>query len=213
MRSSRLERGICVGDGHSSVVMQVYFNVAGDHTAEGAYKLVNLARVRATDGVGDANAVDANLIDGLVDGEEVDEIGAEGILGREADLDALGLDKIDDLDRALGDVGHVLAVRKFTEEGGRADDDVHAIYAGLDGDARVVHMATDVGENFGIQTELADGFAVPPRLLGSRRRREFQILDAELVEGLGDGDLCLRVKEGIGELLPLCGEAVSVGEL
>jgi hypothetical protein len=74
-------------------------------------------------------------------------------------------------------------------------------------------MATDVGENFGIQTELADGFAVPPRLLGSRWRREFQILDAELVEGLGDGDLCLRVKEGIGELLPLCGESVSVGEL
>ena len=185
----------------------MYFNIASDDATEGANKLVNLARVCATDGVGDADAVDSDFIHRLVDGKEVHEIGAEGILCREADLDALRLDKVDHLDSGLGDIGHVLAMRKFTEEGGCADDDVDAVDARLDGDARVVHVATDVGEDFGLQAELADGLAVPSRLLGSYWRRELEILDAELVEGFGDGDLGLGVKEGIGKLLPLCAKS------
>ena len=139
----------------------MYFDVASDNAPEGADELVNLARVCAADSVGDANAIDANLIHRLVDGEEVHEIGAERVLGREADLDALRLDKVDDLDRRFGDIGHVLAMRKFTEEGGSTDDDVYAIYARLDGDTCIIHMATDVSEDFGIQAQLADGLAVP----------------------------------------------------
>ena len=53
-------------------------------------------------------------------------------------------------------------MRKLAEEGRCADDNVYAIYACLDGDTCVVHMATDVSENFGIQTEFADGFAITP---------------------------------------------------
>jgi len=207
VRCARLECCVCVGDGHAGVVMQMNFDIAADNAAEGANEFVNLARVCATNGVGDADPVDADLVHGLVDGKEVHEIGAEGILCREADLDALRLDKVDHLDSGLGDVSHVLAMRKFTEEGGCADDDINAVDAGLDGDARVVHVATDVGEDFGLQAELADGLAVPSRLLGSCRRREFEILDAELVEGFGDGDLGFCVKEGISKLLPLCGKS------
>ena len=96
-------------------------------------------------------------------------------------------------------------MRKFTEEGGCADDDVHAIYARLHSDARNIHVATDVGENFGIEAKLADGLTVSSRLLGSCWRRELEILHAKLVERFGDGNLGLGVKEGIGELLPLCG--------
>lgn len=204
MSRARFKRGVCVGDGHSGVVVQVYFDIACDDATEGADEVVNLARIRATDGVGDADAVDADLVHRLVDGKEVDEIGAERIFRRESDLDALGLDKVDDLDRALGNIGHVLAMRKFTEEGGCADDNVYAIYARLDSDARIVHMATDVGEDFGLQAELADGLAVKSRLLGSCWRCQLQIFDAKIVKGFSDGDLGLGVKEGIGKLLPLC---------
>ncbi len=206
MRCARLERCVSVGDGHAGVVVQVNFDIAADNAAEGANEFVNLARVCATDGVGDADPVDADLVHGLVDGKEVHEIGAEGVLRREADFDALRLDKVDHLDRGLGDIGHVLAMRKFTEEGGCADDDVDAIYARLDGDARVVHVASNVSQDFGIQAKIADGLTVPSRLIGGCWRRELDILDAKLVKGFGDGDLGLSVEEGIGKLLPLYGK-------
>ncbi len=67
-------------------------------------------------------------------------------------------------------------------------------------------MTTDVGQDFGLQTKLADGLAVPSRLFRSCRRRELYILDAEFVEGFSNGDLGLGVKECIGKLLPLCAE-------
>ena len=211
VRGTRLERSICVGDGHSRVIVQVYLNVAAHDSAEGPHELIDLTGVRATDGVGDPDAVDANLVDGLVYREEVDEVGAERVFRREADLDALGLDKVDDFDRGLGDVGHVLAVRELAEEGRGTDDDVHAVHARLDRDARIVHVAPNVGKYFGVQAELADGLAVAARLLGGRGRGQLQILDAKLVEGFGDRDLGLGVKEGIGKLLPLCVRAQKNG--
>jgi hypothetical protein len=184
--------------------MQVYFDIAADDTAKGANEFVNLARVCTTNSVGNADAVNPNFIYRLVDGKEIDEVGAEGILRREADLNAFWLDKVDDLDRGLGDIGHVLAMRKFTEEGWRANDDIDAIYARLDGDAGIIHMATDVGEDFGFQTELADGLTVLSRLFRGCWWGELQIFDAKFVEGFGDGDFGLGVKESIGKLLPLC---------
>ena len=88
MRRTGFERGVCVGNGHSGVVMQVYFDIAADDTAKGANEFVNLARVCTTNSVGNADAVNPNFIYRLVDGKEIDEVGAEGILRREADLNA-----------------------------------------------------------------------------------------------------------------------------
>lgn len=65
-------------------------------------------------------------------------------------------------------------------------------------------MAADVGQYFGLEAKLADSLTVPPRLLGSRWRRELKILDTELVESFGDGYLGFGVEEGIGKLLALC---------
>ena len=84
-----LERSVCVGDGHTCIVVQMYFDIAGDNAAKGANELVNLARICATDGIGDADTIDSNFIYRLVNRKEVHEIGAEGILRREADFDAL----------------------------------------------------------------------------------------------------------------------------
>jgi hypothetical protein len=60
--------------------------------------------------------VDTNLVDSLVDAEEIDKIGSEGILTRKPNLNTLGLDKLNNLNGGLVDVSHVLAMRVLPEE-------------------------------------------------------------------------------------------------
>lgn len=50
-----------------------------------------------------------------------------------SNLEPLGLDKLDDLERGLGDVDHVLAVAVLAEEAGGANDNVQAVNASVDG--------------------------------------------------------------------------------
>jgi len=64
----------------SRVIVEVAFDVARDDTAESSDEFVNLTRVGTTDGIGDTNTVDTNLVDSTVDGEEVDEVGSERVL-------------------------------------------------------------------------------------------------------------------------------------
>lgn len=65
----------------SGIIVQMNLDVAADNPSEGPNKIVDLTRVRAADGISNADAVDTNLVDGLVDGEEVDEVGTEGVFG------------------------------------------------------------------------------------------------------------------------------------
>jgi hypothetical protein len=90
--------------------------------------------------------------------------------GRTSHLESLGLDELDDLDRALLDPVHVFSVTVLTELGRRSNDDVEAINAGLDRELGVIHVAPDMGQDFGLQAKLADGFAVLARLLRCSRR-------------------------------------------
>jgi hypothetical protein len=92
----------------------------------------------------------------------------------------------------------------FPEEAGRANDNVQAVNTGLDRDLGIAHVAADVCQDLGLQAELADGFAVPARLLGRGRRSQLNVVDAEFIEGLGNLDLGLGVEVGVGELLALC---------
>ncbi len=86
--SAGLKSAVSVRDGHTSVVVQVNFDVTRHHTTESTDEVVNLAGVGATNSIGDTNTVDTDAVDRLVDGKKIDEVGAEGVLGREADLDA-----------------------------------------------------------------------------------------------------------------------------
>lgn len=94
-------------------------------------------------------------------------------------------------------------MREFAQERRCADDDINTIDTSLDGDASIIHMATDVGEDLGAQTELADGLAVSPRLLRGSGGGELDVLDTEGVQSLGNRDLGLGVEEGIGKLFAL----------
>ena len=64
-------------------------------------------------------------------------------------------------------------------------------------------MAADVGEDLGLEPELADGLAVRARLLGRGGRGELDVLDTERIERLGDGDLGLGIEKRVRELLSL----------
>ena len=64
---------------HSSIIVQMNFNVAADNTAKCPHKIIDLPRVSTPDGIGDTNSVDSDLIHGLVDAEEIDEVGSEGV--------------------------------------------------------------------------------------------------------------------------------------
>lgn len=74
---------------------------------------------------------------------------------------------------------------------------------GLDGDASIVHVAADVGEDLGLEAKVTDGLAVDARLLGGSGGGELDVLYTKGIECLGDGDLRLGVEEGIGELFAL----------
>ena len=77
-------------------------------------------------------------------------------------------------------------------------------HTGLDSNAGIIHVATNVGEDLGLEAEVADGLAVEARLLTSSGRGELDVVHTKVVEGLGDLDLGLGVEEGVGELLALC---------
>lgn len=71
-------------------------DITADDSSKGSDELVDLSRVGASDSVGDSDSVHSNLVDGSVEVEEIDEVGSEGILRGESDLDTLGLDEVDD---------------------------------------------------------------------------------------------------------------------
>ena len=75
----------------SSVVVEMSLDITADDPSQCPDQVVHLSRVRTSHRIRNADSVDADLVDGLVDREQIDEIGPEGVLRREADLDAFAL--------------------------------------------------------------------------------------------------------------------------
>jgi len=63
-------------------------------------------------------------------------------------------------------------------------------------------MTPNVSEDFGFESEFADGFAVGAGLFGSSGGCKFDVFNTEFVKSFGDFDFFGRIKEGIGELFP-----------
>lgn len=163
-----LQSTVCVGNGAASVVVEVSLDVATHDTSQHTDELVDLAGRGTADGIGDTNTVDTNLVDGGVDGQEIDEVRAERVFARESDLDALGLDVFDDFDGGVLDVGHVLSVRVLTEVRGGSNDDItkdgrlstsattnvkreqlhlHSVNSRLNGHTGIIHVAANVSQD------------------------------------------------------------------
>ncbi len=71
---------MCIRNGAARVVVEMRLNVAADDTSQRADQVVHLARCSTAHRVCHADAVHANLIDGLVKREKVDKVGPEGVL-------------------------------------------------------------------------------------------------------------------------------------
>lgn len=52
---------------------------------------------------------------------------------------------------------------------------LHSVNTSLDSDPGIVHVASDVGEDLGLETQLADGLTVLSRLLRSARASELDL--------------------------------------
>ena len=193
------ECAVGVGDCAARVVMEMDFDVAGHNASEGADEVVDLSGRGTADCVSNAYSVDSDPVNGLVEGEEVNDVGAERVFGGETDLDALGLDELDDFDGGILDVGHVFAMRVFAKEGGGADNDIDAVHPCFNCDFGILHIAADMGEDLALETELADSFTVLAGLLRGSWRGELDVVGAEFVKCFGDFDLLVRVEVGIGE--------------
>jgi hypothetical protein len=61
--------------------MQMHLDVATNNATERSHQIVNLAGIRTAYGVGNTDAVDSDLVHGLVDREEIHKIGAERVFG------------------------------------------------------------------------------------------------------------------------------------
>jgi hypothetical protein len=193
-------------------------DVAADNTTESTDKVVDLAGRSATDSVSDTNTVNTLLVNSLVKAEKVDKVTSERVLGRESDLLALALDVSDDLNGRLLDVSHVLSVRVLSQVLRSANNDIDTVNAGLNSDLGIFHCASHVSEDLGLEAELADLLAVLAGLGRGHRAGELNVLDTKVRESLGNLDLGLCVKVGIGKLLSLSQgtlndlEVVGVGE-
>jgi hypothetical protein len=154
VRGSSLQCAVGIGNGAARIVVEVCLDVARNNTAESSHQVVDLAGRRATNCVSDTDTVDTNLVDGAVDGQQVNEIRPERVLGTESNLLALALDKLNDLKRRVLDVSHVLAVAVLAEVARGSDDDIETVNARLDSDPGIVHMASYVSEDLGFQLEI-----------------------------------------------------------
>lgn len=88
------------------------------------YEVVYLTGGGTANRVGNANTVNTGLVNRLVEIQKINEVTSEGILGTEPDLEALGLDELDDFKSRLDDVLHVLAVGVLAEEAGSSNNQV-----------------------------------------------------------------------------------------
>lgn len=108
--SAGLQSTVCVCDSASGIVVEMGLDITADNTTESSNQVVHLSGSSAADSVCDTDTVDANLVDGGVDREEVDQVRPEGVFTGESDFDVVRLDVVDNLNGRVGDVGHVLAV-------------------------------------------------------------------------------------------------------
>ena len=76
-----LESAVGVGNGAASVVVEMGLDIARNDATEGTDEVIDLAGRSAANGIGNTDTVNADLVNRAVEGKEIDEIGAEGILG------------------------------------------------------------------------------------------------------------------------------------
>lgn len=79
MRGTSLKSGVGVGNSTSGVVVEMRLDVTADDSSQRPDEVVDLSWVGASNSVGDTDSVDANLVDGSVNRQKVDQLGSERV--------------------------------------------------------------------------------------------------------------------------------------
>lgn len=90
-------------------------------------------------------------------------------------------------------------MRVFSQERRSTNNNIDTVHTRLDGDSSVVHVTSDMCQNLGVlETELADGFAMRPRLGRSSGGSELNVFDSKVVQSEVSVYTLLTHSAGIG---------------
>ena len=153
----------------------------------------------------------AQRSDATVDADQFTEIGAERVFSREANLNRLALEVINDDGGFLDDLVEVAPVTGVAQLLRGGIEHIDALRATFDGEAYIIKMAADVGDDARTQAELGDPFEVTGTLRRSSGRGQFNILNPKGVKRFGNGEALGAVEAGRGELLTLTQGRINEG--
>ena len=163
--------------------------------------VVGVERVEDAERVAEAQAVGALLLGRLAEAQQELEVGARGVLGVDRDVQVLVLGER----HALADlVEHPLAglgelVLDVDVAGRHADG--HGVDAAVDRVPDVVDHGAVPGEDRRVEPELDDLRDGLLLVAAHRRDADLDLVDAHLVEQLGDADLLVVAEHDAGGLL------------
>ena len=82
----------------------------------------------------------------------------------------------------------------------RSYDDIKAIDSCFHSNPRIIHVTSNVSEDFGFETEFTNYLAISSRLFRRCRRGELDVFDSEGVKSLCYANLGVCIEEGVGKL-------------
>ena len=189
--------------------MGVELDVAADIPPNQRHEVVDLRWRCHTDRVREADPIHAGAIDRAIDANQVGGVASEGVLGAETGFQPGATDLADHFGSDGDDLVDAHAVRDGPESGGRGDEHIDTVDAGVDRDTRVVEAATHVREEAKGACHPRHLAEVGLRLRRSDRRRELHVIDAESIERGCDRELLLDREMGERELFALSERAVD----
>lgn len=81
VRSASFEGTVRIRHRAPGIIMEMRLNIAPHNPPQGPHKIINLPRVGTSHSISHAHPIHTDLVDGLVDTEQIDKVGSEGIFG------------------------------------------------------------------------------------------------------------------------------------
>jgi hypothetical protein len=167
--SASFESSVSVGGGATSVVVEVSLNVTSNHLSQRRDLVIDLTPGGASNGISDSHAVSTETVHEGVQLEDLAEVRAERVFTREANLEAVGLGELNDLLGLFGNPVEVLSVGVLHKLSRSADAHVDSVDACFNGEASVVHVASNVDQDLCLETHLANSLGIGLGLWGGSR--------------------------------------------